>query len=337
MLIEDDRCFSLVVPTYEGTPFLRRLLDYLKAGNYLGHVLLSDNSSGEHRAFVESCPARYPELWLEVDAYEGPIGFLDKLARSLAKLQARHVMLCAQDDFFVPAAVENLVALLEADDGLACARGHVARFLLRPLDTDGAARRLRIDLNKHAMLPYADADPLQRVLAHLRAYTSTLYSVHRREPFLDCLRITAAATQSVVFFQYLQSCVTVALGRVACTDELFLARQVHARSWSATMLEGDYEHWPLLATSPKYSGYYAGFRDTLAGVLADRLHAGERAAIGALVDREFPALVRRSFCRSYPSDAASDAFFARLHADGSSESTCINGIAKFCMPYPDTY
>jgi glycosyltransferase domain-containing protein len=265
--IEDASCFTLVVPTYQGTPFLRRLLEFLKAERYLGQVVLSDNSSGEHGDFVASCPQLYPELWLELQAYEPGIGFLDKLTRTLARLDARFVMLCGQDDYIAPEGVEKLLQALQADPGLSCIRGRVARFHLRPVKHDGAVRAAALELNKHPMLAYEDPRPLDRVLAHMRAYTSTLYSVHRREQLVECFRITDAATRNVVFWQYLSSCITVGLGRVGCLDELFLARQVHGRSWSAS-LQGDKEHWPLLLTSPSYSAYYSQFCNALAKFLA---------------------------------------------------------------------
>lgn len=336
MPIEDESSFTLVIPSFEGTPFLRRLLDYLRAEGYPGHIVLADNSSGEHLSFVRACPGRYPELWLQVDEHEHSVGFLDKLVASIGRLQSRHVMLCAQDDFIVPAAVERLLGVLDADDGLACARGRVARFRLGRGAGEGVARESRVDFNKHPMLPHTESGALARVLAHMRGYSSTLYSVHRRALFLESLRATAAATRSVVFFQYLQSCITVAQGRIACTDDLFLARQVHAQSWSATMVEGGYEHWPLVVTSPQYSAYYAQFRDTLAGLLAN-IEGADGAAIGAKLDGAFIALLRRAFCQAYPTDPANEAFFARLCSAGTAENTLANRIARFSLPYEDTY
>jgi glycosyltransferase domain-containing protein len=336
MLIADEACFSLIVPTYEGTPFLRRLLDYLKAAEYPGHVVLSDNSSGAHRDFVAACPEQYPSLWLDVDAYEPGIGFLDKLVRSMQKLPARNVLLCAQDDFIVPDAVERLLTLLEADLALSCVRGHVARFRLATRNEDGAVRSSRVDLNKHPMLPYVDTDTSTRVFSYMRTYTSTLYSVHRRELLMESCALTDAATKSAVFFQYLQSCLTVAQGRVGMVEGLYLARQIHGESWSARMVEGDYEHWPLLLASPDYSRYYAQFRDALAKFLAAK-GCGLQDELGKRIDAEYVSLVRRSFCNLSHSDPSNDAFFSRLSTEGTVEQQAIDAITRFALPYTDTY
>ena len=335
-LVEDPACFALVVPTYQGTPFLRRLLEFLRSERYLGLIVLSDNSSGEHRDFVASCPARYAELWLEVQAYEPGVGFLDKLVRTFERLEARFVMLCGQDDFVVPEGVESLLQSLDADTGLSCARGRVARFHLRPVPHEGTARAAAVEFNKHPMLGYEQGSPVQRVLAHMRAYTSTLYSVHRRKLLIESFRATDRATRNVVFWQYLSSCITVALGRVACLDELFLARQIHGRSWSAR-LNGDREHWPLLVTSPLYSTYYAEFRDGLAAFLCERLSCGPAAAVGAQIDDAFGALISRAFCRTSHSDPGNDAFFRRLQEGGSAENARVNALASFALPHVETY
>ncbi len=66
--------FSLVViPTFEGTPFLERTLDYFRDLAFKGRIVLADNSSGEHRKFVAACAGKYPALKLEVLAYPEPI------------------------------------------------------------------------------------------------------------------------------------------------------------------------------------------------------------------------------------------------------------------------
>jgi glycosyltransferase domain-containing protein len=335
MLIEDAKCFALIIPTYQGMPFVRRLLEFLEAERYPGYIVLSDNSSGEHRRFIESCPQRYAGLWLGVQGYDFNIGFLDKLARTMEQLEARNVMICGQDDYVVTTTLEKLLGLIEADQGLACVRGRVARFLLRPVEKGGPQPAAKVHLNNYSMLPYEDPDPVKRVLQHMRAYTSTLYSLHRRTQLLECFRFTDAATRNIVFWQYLSSCVTVALGRVACVDEMFLARQIHARSWSAT--SNDNEHWPLLVTSPNYSAYYLGFRNALVDFLTTRVGSSDNGSLGAAIDHAFLELLKRTFCSTSQSDPANKAFFARLQTAGTAEEKLMTRITRFTLPYRDTY
>src|SRR5262252_9209047 len=137
-VLEDPDAFALVIPTFNGTGFLTRCLDYLREAGFPGRILLSDNSSGAHRDFVAGCPDRYPGLWLETRQYPAEVRFLDKLADSLEHLPSRTVMLCAQDDFVVVPELERLVTLLEDDSSLAVARGRVAMIELARSPEAGA-------------------------------------------------------------------------------------------------------------------------------------------------------------------------------------------------------
>ena len=331
MLIEDPTLFSLVIPTWQGTPFLRRCLDYLKAEKYRGHLLLSDDSSGEHRAFVESCPERYPELRMDVHCFEPGTRFLVKLARSLERLTARYVMLCGQDDFIIPRGVEQTLLALRSDPTLSCARGRVARFHVNRA-ADGRAESVK--MMHHNMRAYGEPLAVERVLAHIRSFSATLYSVHRREDLIDSFLFTERATKNVIFFQYLSSCVVVARGRIAVVEDLFLVRQAHEGSWAAQLL-GNYEHWPLLIASPHYSNYYQEFRSALVQLLG--AEPGADARLGARIDAAYVDLVKRSFCQSEPFDQAQHDFLQRLQTGGTVENDLFERVFEFLVRYQDTY
>jgi glycosyltransferase domain-containing protein len=334
MLIEDDNTFSLIIPTYQGTPFLRRCLDHLKSVEYPGHVLLADDSTDEHREFVRSCASRYPELWIDIHLYDHGTQFLDKLCQSMDRISARFVMLCGQDDFVVPAALERVAGTLDADAGLACARGRVARFRIHRKQGASGGDRVGIEFLQHPMRAYGEAHAVDRVLAPLRGYSSTLYSIHRRAHLIESFRRTEAATRNVVFMQYLSSCITAAQGRVESVDTLFLARQAHAASWAAQLMR-DIEHWPLLVASPKFSAYYQEFRSALVELLRGEPDADER--LHERIDEAFVDLVKLGLCRVAVDDPEDAAFYARLTTTGTQEQREVESIVRFALGHPDTY
>jgi glycosyltransferase domain-containing protein len=331
MRIEDPDCFVLVVPTLDGTPFLRRTLEHLREIGYPGLIVIADDSSGPHRTFVAAVPAAFPELWLEVHEYAPGTRFLPKLLATFERLRSRYVMLCAQDDFVVPAGLEALVAALDGDPGLVAARGRVARFSLHRTGPEGAAR---VELHRHPMREYLDADPVRRVLDHVRDFAPALYSVHRRDAFARSLRLTDERTQNVIFFQYLSSCITAFLGRIECLDTLYYVRQRHAQSWAAR-LGRDYEHWPRLIAAPGYSRYYQEFRQAVLELLGQR--DADADALGTALDDAYVELVRRSLCNVGAPNAREDAFFARLSERDTPERAQLAAVVDFCLKYPETY
>jgi glycosyltransferase domain-containing protein len=331
-VIEDSDHFALVIPTYEGTPFLRRTLDYLREIAFPGLVVLADDSSGAHREFAAAAPGAYPELWLEHHAFDHGTRFLVKLAETLKRLPARYVMLCAQDDFPVTEGIEAVLAAFDADAGLSVARGRVGRFRIKRT-REGDAERFNVQLLQHPMRAYTEPDAAQRVLAMVADYSATLYSVHRRELLIEALEATERQTRNVIFFQYLWSCINAAQGRIACIDELFYVRQAHAESWAAK-LQNDYEHWPLLIASPDYSTHFLAFRAAVAGLLDATAEGG--AARMQQFDRAYVELVRRGLFSAGAPNPGDEAFFRRLSDRGTEDGARLGAIVAFCQRYPET-
>ena len=334
MNIHDAALFSLVIPTFEGTRFLRRLLDYLQQSAFAGSIVLADNSSGEHREYVAACPRRYPDLDLEVHLYPAEVRFLDKMVASLERIDSRFVMLHAHDDFMVPAAVDRCTSFLAAHPDYSVARGRVAMIALsRAEGPDGA--RVTGSLVPHPMRAYEHDDPVERVLDHIGRYAAAFYSVHERRQLIESFRLTERSTKNVIFFQYLSSCISAFRGKIWCSDELFYVRQGHDDSWSGSLRRGDYEHWPMLITSPSFSRYYQEFRGTLCSLI-EREAGLAPGDVGARIDRAAVQLFMRSYCGTEADNPEEARFLARLHDAASNEHATVRALIEFSSRYPDT-
>jgi glycosyltransferase domain-containing protein len=332
MLIHDPSSFSVVVPTFNGTPYLRRLLDYFRHIAFEGAIVLSDNSSGEHREFVMACPREYGDLDIEVRPFAHGVRFLDKLTETLGKMDSRFVMLHAHDDFMIPAAVERCVAFLAENPDYSVARGRVAMIAFA---RDSAAN-LKVSLVAHPMRGYEDDDAPTRVLRHIERYASTFYSVHRREALIESFQRTEAATKNVIFFQYLSSCICVLRGKVCCLDELFYVRQGHEDSWSGNLKNSaDYGHWPMLITAPEFSRYYQEFRTSLS-TLVEEACGTPAIEYGSRVDRAAIDLFRRSICGEERDNIEEAQFLERLENTASPENALLKSVIQFAAPYADT-
>ena len=335
MKIDDPTLFSVVIPTFEGTPFLERTLDYFRDLAFKGRIVLADNSSGEHRKFVATCGDKYPALKLEVLAYPENIRFLDKMTAALEKIDSQFVLLHAHDDFMVPAGVEQCVDFLARNPGYTVARGRIAMFALAR-NPDDASGQVAVSLLPHPMRGYEQPDAVERLLAHIERYASTFYSVHRRESLLESFRLTQRATQNVIFFQYLSSCIAAVQGKIRCLDQLFYVRQGHADSWSGRLKQGDYEHWPMLITSPDFSRYYQEFRTTLAHYV-ESTNGVPAAVLGPRIDVAALGLFQRGYCGREMDNPDEARFIQRLHDAGSDEHRVLTSIVDFTRRYPQTF
>ncbi len=327
MLINDPAIFTLLIPTFNGTPFLIRTLDYLSEIDFKGQVVVADSSAPEHRSFSETCDQKYPNLAIAVRIYPESIPFLTKMAQTLESLPARYVLPHANDDFLVPEAVEQCVQFLETSADYSAARGRTLSFHLTHQEDKGA----KGGLGYHAMHGYEQADAAERVIAHVENYSSVFYSVHRREYLIESCNFTELRTKSLMFFQYLSSSVTAFLGKVHCSNELFYIRQQHYKSASWNV---EYEGWPLLITSPQFSNYYAEFRNALCTLVTQ---GHEMKDFGRRLDKAAVNMFRRSFCGIEPKDPDEELFRKRLSNPKAPELARMKWILEFCMKYPETY
>ena len=329
--INDPRIFSLVIPTFNGTAFLRRALEYIQRSAIAGQIVLSDNSEGKHREFVAACADTYEDLWIETHQFPQDIRFLDKMVATLERVESRFVMLHAHDDFMVPVAVDRCVQFLLAHPDYVVARGRVAMFMLPRKPAPGQAE-LTMSLVPHAMRGYEQPDPVERMLAHIENFAATFYSVHERKCLFDSFRLTEASTKYVIFFQYLSSCLCALQGKIHCSDELFYVRQAHHDSWSGSLKRGSYEHWPMLITSPDFSRYYREFRATLCEQGARR--TGQPAAqLGPRIDAAAIGLFRRGFGGLEGDNPAEDLFQQRLRDTTTLESQVLWSVVHFCVKH----
>ena len=338
MLIDNPEVFSVLVPTFNGTRYLRRMLDYFRQISFRGEVVLSDNSAIEHRAFIDGCDSAYPELKIRKFMFSENIRFLDKLVATLEKIDSKFVMLHAHDDFMIPAGVEKCVDFLSKNSEYSGARGRVAMFALeRATQTALASTPVSVSLVPHPMRGYEQTDSFERVVAHIGRFAPTFYSVHRRKSLIESFRVTEEATKNVIFFQYLSSCLAVLAGKVWCSDELFYVRQGHRDSWSGRLNNGrDYEHWPMLIASPNFSKYYQQFRTALVRQIVNCSDVSAETA-AQHIDVAAIDLFKRGFCGQEVDNPGEVRFLQNLNDQGTKEYAGLASIVDFVVGYPETY
>jgi hypothetical protein len=119
-------------------------------------------------------------------------------------------------------------------------------------------------------------------------------------------------------------------------DQLFYVRQGHADSWSGRLKQGDYEHWPMLITSPDFSRYYQEFRTALAR-LVESTNGMPADVLGPRIDVAALGLFQRGYCGREMDNPDEARFIQRLHDAGSEEHRVLTSIVDFTRRYPQTF
>ena len=154
-------------------------------------------------------------------------------------------------------AADACVRFLDDNRDYAVAKGRMVFFR-----TEGG----KLNIHPHRGRSRAEVNIHSRLVRHMANFTPTMYAVHRRAQFIESCERTLKATENVIFWQYLLSCVSIIQGKLKTIDDFFYLREGNPEGWQETLLrERDPDHWPYLVVSPEFSRHLGDFR---AGVLA---------------------------------------------------------------------
>lgn len=254
---------TLLVPTVASRADLfRRVLIHFELYRYGGPILVSDHSPESDRDVLARVAADFPSLDVTLRYHDPDLPFLERLADCADVATTPYTALHADDDFMHFGALASCTDFLDANPDYSACKGRMAFFRIKNQD---------LKVNGHRGRTRNEPNVFTRLTRHLGSFTATLYSVHRREQFIESCRRTLSLTENVIFWQYLSSCITIIQGRLKTLDELFYLRQQNTTGWQQTLInQRDPEHWPYLVTSPKFSHYLDEFRHGLLAVLNEK-------------------------------------------------------------------
>lgn len=279
---------SLVIPTYNRPHFMARLLEYYRSVSFAQPIVVVDSSlpsEGEaNRSYVASLQG---QLDIRYEMVPPSTNLYLKIAQALDMVDSKYAVLCADDDFVVPRAMEQCVRFLEANPDYSVAHGRGAAFVFQSHPSRDAyhglytygGRRYTNDCN----------EPQHRLQNHLMGYAPTFYSVHRRSDLIRNMRLAYDNTVDYRFGELLPSCLSLIQGKAGCLDILYSIRQKDIPESPSP----EAVSWPALLTSDDFSQRYAQFRNCLAGELTSVTGMSIEDA-GNAVNHAFQAYLARA-------------------------------------------
>ncbi len=263
MKSKDQIPVTLIVPTVASRADLfRRVLIHFELYHYRGPILVSDHSAESDRDILAGVASKFRSLDVTFRYHDPELPFLERLADCAELATTPYTALHADDDFMHFGALASCTDFLNANADYAACKGRMAFFRIKNND---------LKVSGHRGRTRNEPNVFTRLTRHLSSFTATLYSVHRREQFIESCRRTLETTRNVIFWQYLSSCITIVQGKLQTLDELFYMRQQNTTGWQQTLInERDTEHWPYLITSPEFSGYMDEFRRGLLAILEEK-------------------------------------------------------------------
>lgn len=307
---------TLLVPTVaRRAEFLRSTLDHFQACLRGAPIIVSDHSEATEWAAIAQLVAAYPDLDIRLEHHAPTLHFLERLNACAEVATTQYVVVHADDDFMLPAALADCVQFLELNGDYVGCQGRT--FFLKLRQPRSCAPKVNRCTSRD------EPDAVERVVAQCSDFTPTLYAVTRRDGFVYANTMALRHTRNVIFWQYLSSCFLLTLGKLRTLDGLYYLRLDNPDGWRATLVrQGDRSHWPHLVVAPEFSQELALFKAGLAEALVGRV-GGD---VGSLVDDCCLALIRRVFDKNWIHDDAE----VKLLAIASDEGTVEYQTVRYC-------
>jgi len=253
---------SLIIPTYNRPHFLGRVLHYYRELNFRYTIVVADASSAPACEVNQKIVASVSDvLSTHYKLYPPDINVFLKIAQALDMVDSKYAVLCADDDFIVPSAMEQCIRFLEANPDYSIAHGHAALIVSQSSAQSDSHHGLRSHTYRQRTIAFDD--PQFRLQNHLMDYTATFFSVHRRSDLTRNMQLASDNTIDYRFGELLPSCLSLIQGKAKCLDILYMVRQSIPDSTARKAIS-----WLALLTSDDFSQRLAQFCNCLAEELA---------------------------------------------------------------------
>lgn len=247
---------TLVLPTRNRPAFLARALGYYRTQGLRAPLLIADSSDEPGRPSDGELPPEWSHR-----GWPPQTPFLEKLRAALDLVDTPYVAIGADDDFFIPEALEYAARVLAAQPGCSVVHGQGVLVALREGEAHGPLAWAAAYRQRALMHPQA----AERLRDHLLHYATTWYSVHRTLRLRAYFTRATALRLDVYFGELLPSCLAVIEGRAAKLDALYMVRQAHAGQNSPTGgRQLDLFTW---MTHPDWARQYAAVEACLSAAL----------------------------------------------------------------------
>ena len=209
--------YTLLIPTYNRSDHLRRLLGYLAARRFEFPVRVLDSSSGD--ALLENRETVGREkLDIVHEIYDPAIPIHKKVELAIASVESAYCSLCADDDVLFTDELNGLLDILDANPDLAVAHGYYVNF--KPGDT------FDIWYTDYSAPSIVSEDALKRLVEQMSDYQAIFYGVHRTST-MKSIRLPLDRVKSLWAKELLTSSLALIAGGMHRVPRYYMARNTN--------------------------------------------------------------------------------------------------------------
>ena len=292
---DHDSGFTLVIPTFNRPAYLKRVLSYYLDLKSDCKILVADASSDENKDKNEKIIRTFAKSNIVyLNSYKPDIPPRNKVFDALSHVTDKYALLCADDDFISPHAIEECANFLGANSDYSSAHGHYIDFSTYFNGRNSGKCFSWIPKAAYIAPSISNDEPLARIIQHLTKYVPTFYAVHRT----DELRLNMKRTVEYAskygdayspFDELLPSCLSIIRGKSKRMDIFYGAREHISNSAGQR-----FTHWREAIMLKDFSDRYSRFRGYLIDAAKDKT-GGNVQSFGKSIDEAFAVFLKGRF------------------------------------------
>lgn len=210
---------TIVIPTYNRQDYALRNMRYWSGSEATVHILDGSEKTIEHE--------RLKDVADNIYYHHLPVSIFERLEKVHGLVKTKYVALLADDEFYIPSAIEMSISELENDPELVACHGQaIGKLLSESLIVHSSnvdnyilgCRKRKQDL--------AQGDPFERMITHMENYVpSSVYAVCRSNAWLPAIALACKRVFSCIHVLELQFELSISFfGKIRSINELFLLR-----------------------------------------------------------------------------------------------------------------
>ncbi len=287
--MKQNEFITIVIPTYNRTGYLKRLLGYYNDCRLTYNIIVADGSSDEIKKANREMVSSFPVLRvLHLDGYSPETRLNVRISDALNYVNTKYSVICADDDFITPKGMAQSVDFLESHPDFSVAHGQYIFFNLEDEEKKESKFRWKTIYSNESI---TSTDPAIRLHKQLSEYSiATFYAVHKTEFLQWIWTETPRYTKDTdaLFIELLASTLTLVYGKMKCLDVLYAVRDLSSTRVGYIQTFRDYME------ACTYKEQYVRFRECLSAHLSKQSQLSLRKA-KKVVDKAMTAYMKKRY------------------------------------------
>lgn len=226
---------TLVIPTHNRNGYLKRILDYYSS--VLIRVIVVDSTSQPYSGLIDTKRVvynHYPDMPMP-----------QKIKQALNQVKTKFVVMCADDDFVIPEAINACVIFLNENKFFVAAQGNTISYK-KQNNYDSYIELNPMYLNQ-LNFEIVDENPFKRLQKLFHPYRTIFSAVHYTKTLRKAFQNLDTNIKNLYLNEYLTAIIPILSGAYKELNIFYQAREFSWRSDDKTT-----DNFDIILFNPRY-------------------------------------------------------------------------------------